>query len=94
MEPKISIFFLFLWIGICLYFSNEFYHWTSPTIKPGQTWIQTFGSEDPFKSKIYDTLKILDVQGDYVQYSRTRKGHTTIESDRKYWIYNLSVLQK
>lgn len=38
---------------------------TTPEVKAGQTWLQP--NEDPFRNVQYDTIKILEVRGEYAK---------------------------
>jgi hypothetical protein len=49
------------------------------SVESGQTWVKAYSVENPFENTTYDTLFILKVHGDWMQY---RKGER-IYSDRK-----------
>lgn len=51
-------------------------------IEIGQTWKCTHFEDNPFKETIIVFRKVIDIQGEYVQYIENEKDK---RSDKKYW---------
>lgn len=51
-------------------------------VEAGQTWVKEYNVNNPYEPIERDTIVIIDVIGDYVQYKRNGE----LMSDDKYWI--------
>ncbi len=51
-------------------------------IKVGQTWKVVIGEKNPYEKPIFLYRKVIDIQGDYVQYIQNKKDTL---NDSKYW---------
>ena len=51
-------------------------------VEAGQTWVKEYNIDNPYEPIERDTIYIIDVIGDHVQF--TRNG--VLRSDYKYWI--------
>lgn len=51
-------------------------------IKVGQTWKTVIGEKNPYEKPTFLYRKVIDIQGDYVQYIENKKDTL---NDSKYW---------
>ena len=51
-------------------------------IKVGQTWKVVIGEKNPYEKPTFLYRKVIDIQGDYVQYIENKKDTL---NDSKYW---------
>lgn len=58
-------------------------------IKKGQTWKVVIGEKNPYEKPIFLYRKVIDIQGDYVQYIENKKDTL---NDSKYWFLVSAVL--
>jgi hypothetical protein len=85
---KSNIFALVLIGGLALnlflmiYNPQSFLYQFKDKVRPGQIWVKEYDIDNPFVQPKRDTVKILDVKGEHVLF--TRHGDTL--SDKKYWI--------